>query len=138
MGAYAAKPVRGTYISEREKPVSICLDMPSASQAEIDEVKYLVCTNDIIVFSDPNCGYCYHAEMMLVREGVNYLSVHASQRQRQKLTTLTGNSTVPSVWVKGKYIGGCNDGPYSWMGLSKTLASGLFKEFMKDQQQQQS
>lgn len=42
---------------------------------------------------------------------------------RQELDQLAGfgRRTVPYLWVHGKYAGGCNDGPESWMGVRRVL-----------------
>ena len=30
---------------------------------------------------------------------------------RSELGKLVGRTSVPAVWIKGKFVGGCNDGP---------------------------
>jgi len=44
--------------------------------------------------------------------------------QRAALGRLTGKSSVPSIWVGGTYIGGCDDGP-------SDAAPGLVKLALK-------
>jgi hypothetical protein len=44
---------------------------------------------------------------------------------------MTGVSSVPSIWIKGVYIGGCNDGPMSWMGLMPLRANGNLQKLLK-------
>ena len=39
-------------------------------------------------------------------------------------------TTVPSIWVKGTYVGGCKDGPESWMGINKCIKSGKLEELL--------
>ena len=46
-----------------------------------------------------------------------YKKVEASRAQRDELKSKTGKTSVPSCWVKGAYVGGCNDGPEAWMGI---------------------
>ena len=48
----------------------------------------------------------------------------------QDLLDATGQTSVPSGWVKGAYIGGCNDGPEPWMGIVPCINSGKIKEMM--------
>jgi glutaredoxin-related protein len=38
--------------------------------------------------------------------------------------------SVPAVFVKGKFVGGCNDGPEPWMGALPLLASGKLEEMI--------
>ena len=117
-------------IPEHEKPVDICAQGSEFGSA-FDDIKDIVCSNDIVVFADPSCGYCYNAQNLLGKAGFNFITVNATPGQRQRLQTLTGSGSVPNVWVKGKYIGGCNDGPKSWMGVKKMIDSGLLKKFLK-------
>jgi glutaredoxin-related protein len=37
---------------------------------------------------------------------------------------------VPSVWVNGKFVGGCNDGPESWMGIKKIINNNKLDELL--------
>ena len=41
--------------------------------------------------------------------------------------------SVPAVFVKGKFVGGCNDGPESWMGALPLLNSGKLEEMLKEE-----
>lgn len=38
--------------------------------------------------------------------------------------------SVPAVFVKGKFVGGCNDGPEQWMGALPLLNSGKIEEMI--------
>ena len=69
--------------------------------------------------------------MALKTAGKDFKLVNADSQQRQELHSLTSSSSVPSVWVKGKFVGGCNDGPESWMGIKKLIANGKLDELLK-------
>lgn len=56
--------------------------------------------------------------------------VNASSSQRKVLREMTGAGTVPSIWIRGVFIGGCNDGPLSWHGLMKIRRNGTFQKLM--------
>ena len=56
--------------------------------------------------------------------------IEASQSQKQALRGITGSRSVPQVFVHGKYVGGCNDGPEAWMGVMPLLRSGKFQEMV--------
>jgi len=43
---------------------------------------------------------------------------------RAELKKRTSVSSVPSIWIKGVYVGGCNDGPEEWMGIKKLVETG--------------
>ena len=49
----------------------------------------------------------------------------------QALEELTTSASVPNVWVRGKYIGGCNDGPEPWMGVKRLLKNGQLAAMLK-------
>ena len=63
--------------------------------------------------------------------GYEPLVVEASSAQRSALYSLTSSSSVPSIWLKGKYVGGCNDGPESWMGIRKLINNGKISDYLK-------
>ena len=55
---------------------------------------------------------------------------------KQALTNMMGRyelqpPLVPSVWIGDKYIGGCNDGPESWMGTLPNLTNGKLHGWLK-------
>ena len=43
---------------------------------------------------------------------------------------MTNVGSIPSIWVKGKFVGGCNDGPEAWMGIKKMIKSGKLNEML--------
>lgn len=132
MGSTASSPqaAGSGAVQGHERPASIC-GQRDAHGGALDDVKLIICSNEIVVFTSTGCGYCQNAQDLLGKNGLNFVSVVATAGQRQRLEMLTGSASVPSVWVKGRYIGGCNDGPMSWMGVRKMLANGLLKDFLK-------
>lgn len=50
---------------------------------------------------------------------------------KSELKQRTGKSSAPSVWIKGTYVGGCNDGVEPWHGVMPMLANGKFEEMLK-------
>ena len=116
------------------------------------DVKEVVAGHDVVLFVSPGCPYCREAVSALNAKGLNprntidnpglsscclcpitgiaHTTVNATTEQRQELFKATGATSVPSVWVKGTYIGGCNDGPEDWMGLTPNLRSGKLEEML--------
>ena len=39
---------------------------------------------------------------------------------------------MPAVFVKRKFVGGCNDGPVPWMGILSSLNDGKLAEWLRD------
>ena len=116
--------------------INICkINNPASHETskDFDEVKSIICNNDVVLFTSPTCGYCNNALTMLGNAGVKFTNVIATPQQRSELAKLTGVSSVPNVWVKGKYVGGCNDGPRDWMGVKKILAKGKLQQMLNEQ-----
>ncbi|KAH0941163.1 hypothetical protein HID58_000800 [Brassica napus] len=80
-----------------------------------ESVKKTVADNTVVVYSKTWCPYCSEVKTLFKRLGVQPLVVELDElgpqgTQLQKvLETLTGQRTVPSVFVGGKHIGGCTD-----------------------------
>lgn len=96
----------------------------------MSSIESVIAENIIVVFSDSGCPYCQDAIRALKAAGKEFTLIEATREQRQALKTKTNVSSVPSIWVKGTYVGGCNDGPESWMGIKKMLNSGKLEEML--------
>ncbi len=106
---------------------SFTLGTPQESEESLDA---LIASEDVVVFTSPTCPYCKMAVELLTEEGIDHRVIEASQTLRGELARKTGVTSVPSTWVKGKYVGGCNDGPEDWMGVVPMLKSGKLKEIL--------
>lgn len=54
-------------------------------------------------------------------------------KKRAALGRLTGKSSVPSVWIGGRYVGGCDDGPSDTApGLVKLAFSGRLNKMLDE------
>ena len=86
----------------------------AVSLNQIEQVKRLIAENKVMVFSKSYCGFCDQVKTMFRNNGITEYkavemdvipgggSMHAS------LKSMTKMNTVPSVWVNGKHIGGCD------------------------------
>jgi glutaredoxin 3 len=95
-----------------------------------DCIKDIIEGNDVVVFSASWCGFCKRAKKILDDLNIAYISVDASPEQLEALEEETTQSSIPSIWIKGTFIGGCNDGPESWMGLNPCISSGKLSELL--------
>ncbi|GAB5360876.1 hypothetical protein AAMO2058_000665100 [Amorphochlora amoebiformis] len=64
----------------------------------------------------PKCPYCKKTKSVLSGIGANVKIVEVDLDKnedviRKGLQDITGRTSVPAVFVNGKFIGGCNDGP---------------------------
>lgn len=100
----------------------------------INNIKILIESNDIIVFSSKTCKYGKNAIQALREAGYNPKFVNVKTLpNRDKLTKLVGKASVPQVFVKGKHIGGCNDGGIG--GTMKCIANGTIKKLLEERKQ---
>eukprot|EP00434_Breviolum_minutum_P000448 symbB.v1.2.000383.t1/scaffold17.1/size449391/20 len=98
-----------------------------AMRASVDE---MIAEHDVIAFISPTCPFCKEAVAALKDAGYEPFVVEAGTYSeiRSELTEKTNSSSVPKVWVKGNFIGGCNDGGMG--GVLPLLKSGKIKELM--------
>jgi len=101
-----------------------------AVQATIDS---FVADNEIAMFSFTTCPFCRRAKDALDERGFKYAAIELDELEgnqgneiRAELGRKTKRTSVPSIFVKGSYIGGCNDGP----GLLPLLESGEFDKLL--------
>ena len=92
-------------------------------------VQKLIQSNRILIFSAPfHCPYCEKAKALLASHKA---IVHVpSNEEHQALEEITGQGSYPNIWINGTFIGGCNDGPENWHGLTKILKTGKFEELL--------
>ena len=75
------------------------------------------------------CPFCKQAKAALKDAGVEFKDVEVTDAQKAELKALTGKTSVPQVFVKGQFIGGCNDGGLG--GTVPLLKSGKLQEMLK-------
>eukprot|EP00927_Polykrikos_kofoidii_P026491 TRINITY_DN2356_c0_g1_i2.p1 TRINITY_DN2356_c0_g1~~TRINITY_DN2356_c0_g1_i2.p1 ORF type:complete len:164 (+),score=26.82 TRINITY_DN2356_c0_g1_i2:74-565(+) len=95
-----------------------------------DSLQEVVGSADVVVISSPTCPFCRAAIDALQAENVQHTVVEITAGLRDGLKAKVGKTSVPSVWVKGVYVGGCNDGLEPWHGVMPMLRSGKLKEML--------
>lgn len=125
----------------------------SSSTSSMSSVESIIQSNDIVVFSSSGCPYCRDAITSLKATGKKFEVIEANSEQRSQLYAKTNVSSVPNIWVKGKFVGGklifflmificfqhyecytltgCNDGPESWMGIKKLIRNGQLEQMLQ-------
>ncbi|KAK9206431.1 hypothetical protein WN943_016707 [Citrus x changshan-huyou] len=90
--------------------------MASSFGSRLEEsVKKTVSENPVVVYSKTWCSYSSEVKLLFKRLGVEPLVIELDEMgpqgpQLQKLLErLTGQHTVPNVFIGGKHIGGCTD-----------------------------
>ncbi|KAF1776344.1 Glutaredoxin subgroup [Phytophthora cactorum] len=79
-----------------------------------ETVQAQIAASPIVVYSKSYCPYCTKTKTLLTELGAKYEVVELDQidggsEQQDALEDLTGQSTVPNVFVGGKSIGGNSD-----------------------------
>mmetsp|Transcript_50779 Transcript_50779/g.118133 ORF Transcript_50779/g.118133 Transcript_50779/m.118133 type:complete len:98 (-) Transcript_50779:148-441(-) len=91
-------------------------------------VKEQIEAADMIAFVTSTCPFCIKALAALKEAGYEPTVVQADYFVKKELSEIAGSTSVPKVWVKGEFIGGCNDGGLG--GVMPCLESGKIKELM--------
>ncbi|KAJ7520102.1 hypothetical protein O6H91_20G066400 [Diphasiastrum complanatum] len=115
---------RGPWFSHRSafvggscngKKVTAVRSMSGGSGGQIDDL--ITSKNDlnaVVVYSKTWCPYCGAVKNLFEELGVKFVAVELDEMVEERdiqeaLRKLTGQSTVPSVFIGGKHIGGCDD-----------------------------
>lgn len=66
---------------------------------------------DVTLYVTNSCPYCRQAERFLDSKGVKYKAVDVTEDQamRERLVELTGQRTVPQIFIGEESIGGYSD-----------------------------
>lgn len=86
-----------------------------AVNARIDS---FIAEHPVAMFSFTTCPFCRRAKDLLDEKGIPYKAIELDELEgnvgneiRASLGRKTGRTSVPSIFIGGNYIGGCNDGP---------------------------
>ena len=80
-----------------------------------DQIKNVVDTNDVVLFMKgtpqmPQCGFSGQVVQILDYLGVPYTGVNvlADGELREGIKSFTNWPTIPQLYVKGEFVGGCD------------------------------
>ena len=93
-----------------------------------NQVPDLAVQSTITVFGTSSCPFCARARNALSDASLKFRDIHVNPQMRAALQKLTGQRTIPHVFVGSRFVGGCTDGPEPWMGVIPMLKSGELKE----------
>lgn len=89
--------------------------------------------NKVAMFSFSTCPFCRRAKDFLDEKGIEYQAMEIDELDgnegnqiRAMLGRKTKRTSVPSIFVAGQFIGGCNDGP----GLLPLAQSGELEKML--------
>jgi monothiol glutaredoxin len=86
-----------------------------SQQAVQDWIRKAVADNDIVLFmkgtqSFPQCGFSAQVAQILGYLGVSYKDINVldSMEVREGIKTFSNWPTIPQLYVKGEFVGGCD------------------------------
>eukprot|EP00929_Paragymnodinium_shiwhaense_P098710 TRINITY_DN6019_c0_g1_i2.p3 TRINITY_DN6019_c0_g1~~TRINITY_DN6019_c0_g1_i2.p3 ORF type:complete len:112 (-),score=34.06 TRINITY_DN6019_c0_g1_i2:168-503(-) len=100
------------------------------SAAKLAALEQVISSAPVVFFDLASCPFCRKAETALVGAGIAFKKVPIAE-YKPALIEKTGKSSAPSVWIKGQYVGGCNDGTKPWHGTLPMVRSGKFQEMLE-------
>mmetsp|Transcript_3784 Transcript_3784/g.7532 ORF Transcript_3784/g.7532 Transcript_3784/m.7532 type:complete len:113 (-) Transcript_3784:395-733(-) len=91
--------------------------VPAASSADTKAfIESEVNSHQVVIFSKTYCGFCTRTKNLFSNgELSNDVKIHELDRMpdgssiQQTLASMTGQQTVPSVFIKGQHLGGNDD-----------------------------
>jgi monothiol glutaredoxin len=103
-----------------------------SQQAVHDHIRKLVADNDVVLFMKGNksmaqCGFSHQVDSILQHLGVDYKDVNvlASMEIRDGIKTFTNWPTIPQLYIKGEFVGGCDI-------VKEMFQAGELQEMLKD------
>ena len=79
------------------------------------EVKDLIANNKVMVFSKSYCPFCSQLKLLFTQKGLSDYqviemdNVKNGDSYHSALKSLSGQRTVPNVYVNGQHVGGMDD-----------------------------
>jgi len=77
-------------------------------------VKETVASKPVVIWTKGWCGYCAKVKSLFKELSVDFLEIDLETKEngvalQETLKKLTKQSTVPSVWINGHFLGGNDD-----------------------------
>lgn len=79
------------------------------------QIKSMIEDNDIFLFmkgtpTTPMCGFSFRVASLLMNEGIDFASFNVLEDLdvRQGIKDFSNWPTIPQLYVKGEFIGGCD------------------------------
>ena len=67
---------------------------------------------DVVIYTKPGCPYCFAAMSLLMKKGVTYTEIVASNDPEKKAEMVArsgGKATFPQIFINGQHVGGSDD-----------------------------
>ncbi|XP_042557085.1 glutaredoxin 2 [Dipodomys spectabilis] len=85
-----------------------------SSSTPVKQIQQTISDNCVVIFSKTSCSYCKMAKKIFHDMNVNYKAVELDKLEygnqfQDALCKMTGEGTVPRIFVNGTFIGGAAD-----------------------------
>ncbi|XP_039315907.2 glutaredoxin 2 isoform X1 [Saimiri boliviensis] len=86
----------------------------NSAAAPVNQIQETISDNCVVIFSKTSCSYCTMAKKLFHDMNVNYKVVELDLLEygnqfQEALYKMTGERTVPRIFVNGTFIGGAAD-----------------------------
>jgi glutaredoxin 3 len=113
VGAFVARPSTGlARAAFSPRPNTVRHMSADAGTAIVDFVKSEIASNDVVVFSKTYCPFCRATKSLLIDnlklnpKVIELDEVNNGAAIQDALLGLSGQRTVPNVFIKGEHLGG--------------------------------
>jgi glutaredoxin-related protein len=113
-----------------EEQKAIMAKIEVEKKEDIAAAQKCIDADGMVLFVKPSCVFSEDALEALMSNGIKPRVFKTTTSQRRGLQQLPGSTSMPSAWCKGKYIGGCNDGPQKGQGVKPMLGDGSLKAML--------
>ncbi|XP_064226986.1 glutaredoxin 2 isoform X3 [Aotus nancymaae] len=88
--------------------------LENLATAPVNQIQETISNNCVVIFSKTSCSYCTMAKKLFHDMNVNYKVVELDLLEygnqfQDALYKMTGERTVPRIFVNGTFIGGATD-----------------------------
>ncbi len=65
---------------------------------------------DVVIYTTAFCPYCHRAKSLLKSKSVDFteIDVTMNSSKRREMTSLSGSTSVPQIFVDGAHLGDCD------------------------------
>ena len=102
-------------------------------------VEKFIGSSPVVMFSFSTCPFCRTAKDFLDEQSIPYVAMeldllpdNQGNEIRAQLGKFTKRTSVPSIFIGGEYIGGCNDGSPGLLPLAKENGGATLNAKLKD------
>lgn len=104
----------------------------ATAEAFLPKVDAEIAKNKVVMWSWSTCPFCKRAKEIMNETGVKYTVIELNEMEdgnsyRAALALKTDRTSMPSTWIGGEFVGGCNDGP----GVATLANSGKLVPMLK-------